>query len=74
MPNVMDSATDDRCLTVAQVADRLQLDQETVRRLFRDEPGVIVISVPRKGRRTYRTLRIPPAVLHRVVTRMTIVR
>ena len=59
------------CLTVADVAKRLKADDDTVRRLFIDKPGVIVISFPRRGRRTYRTLRIPESVYVRVVTRFT---
>lgn len=64
-------AVDEMCLTVADVAKRLKVDDDTVRRLFIDEPGVIVISFPRRGRRTYRTLRIPESVYLRVVTRFT---
>jgi excisionase family DNA binding protein len=62
---------DEQCLTVAEVAERLNLDRETVRRLFLNEPGVLVICAPRKGRRIYRTLRIPQSVYRRVVTRFT---
>jgi excisionase family DNA binding protein len=62
---------DEQCLTVAEVAERLNLDRETVRRLFLHEPGVLVICAPRKGRRIYRTLRIPQSVYRRVVTRFT---
>ena len=62
---------DDQCLTVAEIAERLKVKPDTVRRLFMNEPGVIVISFPRKGRRVYRTLRIPPSVYQRVVTRLT---
>jgi len=29
------------CLTVAEVAERLRVNEETVRRLFLNEPGVI---------------------------------
>jgi excisionase family DNA binding protein len=52
---------DEGCLTVSEVAERLKLNEETVRRLFMTEPGVIVIYRPRKGRRQYRTLRISRA-------------
>jgi excisionase family DNA binding protein len=62
---------DEECLTVAEVAERLKLNEETVRRLFMAEPGVIVIYRPRKGRRQYRTLRIPEHVFQRVVMRFT---
>ncbi len=41
----------EKCLTVAEIAERLKLNEETVRRLFINEPGVIVICTPRKGRR-----------------------
>jgi hypothetical protein len=58
-------------LTVAEVAERLKLNTETVRRLFLSEPGVVVICFPRRGRRVYRTLRIPERVFQRVVTRFT---
>jgi excisionase family DNA binding protein len=56
-------------LTVREVAERLKVNEETVRRLFANEPGVIVICFPRRGRRVYRTLRIPEAVFRRVVER-----
>jgi hypothetical protein len=60
----------EQCLTVAEIAERLKLKPDTIRRLFSNEPGVIVISAPRKGRRVYRTLRIPVTVYQRVVTRL----
>lgn len=61
---------DEQCLTVAEVAERLKVKPDTVRRLFMNEPGVIVIRFPRKGKRVYRTLRIPGSVYQRVVTRL----
>ena len=57
-------------LTPAEVAQRLKVDHRTVRRLFSNEPGVLVICFPQKGRRLYRTLRIPIDVFQRVVTRL----
>jgi hypothetical protein len=57
--------------TVAEVAERLKVNQDTVRRLFLHEPGVIVICFPQKGRRVYRTVRIPAEVLERVIRRLT---
>jgi len=65
------SHVDDHCLTVSEVAERLKIKPDTVRRLFINEPGVIVIWFPRKGKRAYRTLRIPVSVYQRVVTRLT---
>lgn len=64
-------AVPDVVFTVAEVADRLKVDADTVRRLFLKEAGVIVIRFPRKGRRVYRTIRIPEPVLQRVITRLT---
>lgn len=61
----------DLYLTVNDVAERLKVNEETVRRLFLNEPGVLMICFPRHGRRVYRTLRIPEAVLQRVLTRLT---
>jgi hypothetical protein len=57
--------------TVAEVAELLKVNTETVRRLFLDEPGVILISFPRRGKRVYRTVRIPEDVLRRVITRVS---
>ena len=62
---VMDgqAGADEVFLTVAEVAERLKINEETVRRIFLKEPGVLVICFPRRGRRVYRTLRIPESVL-----------
>jgi hypothetical protein len=61
---------DERFFTVAEVAERLQVKDDTVRRLFLHEPGVVVICFPRKGRRLYQTVRIPESVLLRVLERL----
>lgn len=53
--------------SVAQVSQMWNLDVETIRRLFSNEPGVIVIQgAPKKGKRSYKTIRIPQCVLDRV--------
>jgi hypothetical protein len=65
------ASIDERFLTVLEVAERLKVNEDTVRRLFLNEPGVIVLCFPRKGRRLYRTLRIPEPVFQRVLTRFT---
>ena len=67
----MQVAVDEPLLTLSEVADRLKVNEATVRRLFAAEPGVIVICFPRKGKRVYRTLRIPESVLTRVLARLT---
>lgn len=70
MPANIDILQED-VLTVTEVADRLRVKEDTVRRLFLHEPGVLVICRPRKGHRLYRTLRIPKSVFERVLTRFT---
>ena len=62
---------DQQFLTIVEVAEWLKVNEDTVRRLFLNEPGVIVICFPRKGKRVYRTLRIPEDVFRRVLTRLT---
>jgi len=61
-------------LTVPEIAKILRVDRHTVCRLFADEPGVVVIGnrETRRGQRKYRMLRVPTAVLNRVVARMTV--
>lgn len=66
----LQAETADAFLTVRDVSERLKVNEDTVRRLFLDEPGVVVICFPRRGRRVYRTLRIPEAVFRRVLTRL----
>ena len=65
------TAIDQQFLTIVEVGERLKVNEDTVRRLFLNEPGVIVICFPRKGKRVYRTLRIPEDVFQRVLTRLT---
>jgi hypothetical protein len=66
----MPATIDQQFLTIVEVAERLKVNEDTVRRLFLNEPGVIVICFPRKGKRVYRTLRIPESVFQRVLTRL----
>jgi hypothetical protein len=48
-----------------------KFDVETIRRLFDDEPGMVVLQTPiKKGKRPYRTIRIPQTVLDRVHRRL----
>ena len=55
----------------SEVAELWQLNVETIRQLFQDEPGVIVIQAPpKKGKRQYKTIRIPQSVLERVHKRL----
>jgi hypothetical protein len=59
--------------TVAEVAALWKLSDDTIRRMFQEEPEVLVIEIPNKNprfsRRRYRTLRIPEFVVERVYRR-----
>lgn len=59
----------------AQVAEAWGVSTDTVRRMFQDEPGVLVIEPTplRYSRRRYRTLRIPASVADRVHRRLSVV-
>ena len=53
-----------------QIAELWALSAHTIRRLFENEPGVLVIERPHiYGKRRYRTLRIPESVAQRVYHR-----
>jgi hypothetical protein len=63
-----------RSYRVQEIAFLWNLDDETVRRLFIREPGVMILSNPRRGARIVkRTLIVPGHVAIRVQTRMTVV-
>jgi transcriptional regulator GlxA family with amidase domain len=58
--------------SVEEVAAELKLSRDTVRRLFEQEAGVIVLQKPySRFKRRYRTLRIPQSVKTRVLEGMT---
>jgi hypothetical protein len=53
--------------SVSELAELWQLSKKTIRRIFENEPGVIVWGVgERRFKRRYRTLRIPATVVQRV--------
>jgi AraC-like DNA-binding protein len=57
--------------TIQQIAERWHLSETAVRKLFRDEPGVIRIDSPEhRFKRGYCTLRIPESVAERVHARL----
>jgi hypothetical protein len=61
----------ERHYSPSEVAESWHLHIETIRRLFQDESGVVVLQSPvKKGRRPYKTLRIPQSVLERVHKRL----
>lgn len=57
--------------TAAEIAELWNLSPDAVRRIFEDEPGVLVLgrSSTGRGRRGYTTLRIPESVVERVYRR-----
>lgn len=48
--------------SVHELAEIWQLSDETIRRLFRDEPGVLKLTAPRRRKRSYEVIRIPESV------------
>jgi hypothetical protein len=62
---------DEKFLTVAEVAEQLQLDRHHVTRLFSAEPDVLIFGNPetKKSLRKYRLIRIPQAAVARVLAR-----
>lgn len=61
----------ERHFTVGDIARIRNLSADTIRRIFVDEPGVIIISAPKARKRTYRVLRVPESVERRVFGRFT---
>jgi|ERR1035438_3137945 hypothetical protein len=62
----------ERHYSVAEVAAMWSLSQDAVRKLFQNEPGVLVLGGQESAHtRRYTTLRIPESVLQRVHQRMT---
>jgi hypothetical protein len=58
--------------SVNQVAKQWGFSDDTIRKLFQNEPGVIGIEDPgTENKRGYRTLRIPESVIERVHRRMS---
>ena len=62
---------EERHFTAAQIGEMWTLSTDVVRKLFEREPGVLVIGDDsRRGKRGYRTLRIPQSVVERVHRRL----
>jgi transcriptional regulator GlxA family with amidase domain len=69
------SATLERHFSVAEIAAMWNLSKDAVRRMFQNEPGVLVLgdTSPRRRKRPYTTLRIPQSVVQRVHLRCSLV-
>jgi len=63
----------ERHYTPQELAELWRLDRSTIRRIFQDEPGVLIYGKEKRcdGRRDYVTLRIPESVARRVYERRT---
>jgi hypothetical protein len=63
----------ERHYSPAEVGKMWNLSADCVRNIFENEAGVLVIgnSITRRGRRSYKTLRIPQSVLDRVHKRFS---
>jgi hypothetical protein len=59
--------------TTLEIAEQMKFSENTIRKLFRDEPGVIALGGDGKysGKRSYITRRIPESVKQRVFQRLT---
>ena len=58
--------------TVAEVCKLMGVSVQTVIRLFENERGVIVLHKAARGKRGYRSFRIPRPVYHRVLRRLSV--
>jgi hypothetical protein len=68
----MNTEVDTTPYTVAEVAGLTGLSRQTVIRLFERERGVLIVEEKKKGKRQYRSLRIPRPVFRRVVSKWTV--
>jgi len=60
--------------SIKEIAEIWGLCENSVRDLFKDEPGVIRIQRPKsRYKRAYTTLRIPKSVIERVHRRMSLI-
>jgi predicted transcriptional regulator len=58
--------------TVAEIAEAWKLSADTVRKVFENEPGVLVIAnTGGRSKGGYRTLRVPESVRERVHRRLS---
>ena len=61
--------------TVAELAVLWHLSEDTIRKLFRNEPGVMVLgNQSARRKRGYTTLRIPASIAHRVHQQCSLVK
>jgi hypothetical protein len=64
----------ERHFSIKEIAEIWGLCENSVRDIFKDEPGVVRIQRPKsRYKRSYTTIRIPKSVLERVHRRMSLV-
>jgi hypothetical protein len=60
----------ERHYSISELAEIWNLSRDSINRLLLKEPGVLIFKNPRRGHRTYRTIRIPHSVAERIYRRM----
>lgn len=71
----LSSIVEDAYYSVDEIAALWKLSRDSVRRLFKNEPGVLAIAPrQRRGKRGYVTLRIPSSVVERVHRKLSLVK
>jgi transcriptional regulator GlxA family with amidase domain len=67
----MGSRLFERHFSTAELAETWNLSEDTIRRMFENEPGVMIFENPsRNPNRRRRTLRIPQSVAERVYQKL----
>jgi hypothetical protein len=74
MPENIRDAFCEKHYTPSELAKLWNVSPDVIRRLFMDEPGVVVLYNPHPDRRPYRSLRIPESVAIRVYQKMSLSR
>lgn len=64
----------ERHYTVSELAEQWNLSRDTIRRMFENEPGVLVFTRSRVNKRVYRTLRVPESVARRKYQKALVLR
>jgi hypothetical protein len=68
------SPTSERYYNVQEIAAMWNISKDKVRRIFQNEPGVLILPSRTKGsKRRYTMLRVPHSVLERVHRRCSLV-
>ena len=68
-PNVLvDNATFEKHYSIEQLAELWELGRETVRKLVKDDPGVMKVRMGRK--RAHTSYRVPESAARRIHTRL----